>query len=207
LATQALSDPDVPLVVLDLASVETYFLVRPLSGLADERDGAVWCPLISEPAPLDLAVHAARACADRLQIPFVRPNRHPRPVPRAMRLAALAAARSGGAIWTVRATRLAWATGADLDRLGEASGSQDRDTEDDLEGYLELMAEEIGLNVRDAKLAAEEGSQWDLALHSLAGTLAQLGIHSAPALRWQRRLYTGQAAICAALADAASIRP
>jgi 2-hydroxychromene-2-carboxylate isomerase len=191
----------VPLVVIDLASVETYFLVRPLSGLAVEQAGAVWCPLISQPAQLDLDVDAARGYANRLQIPFVRPETHHAPVPRAMRLAALASQRGRCAIWTVRATRLAWATGADLGRLGEDSRPQDIDAEDDLEGYLELMAEEIGLDVSDAKLAAEEGSQWDLELHSISRWLAQLGIHSAPALRWQGNLYTGLDAISAVLAD------
>jgi AcrR family transcriptional regulator len=197
----ALSDPDVPLVVIDLASVETYFLVRPLSGLAVEQAGAVWCPLTSEPAQLDLDVDAARACANRLQIPFVRPETHHAPVPRAMRLAALASQRGRCAIWTVRATRLAWATGADLGRLGEDSRPQDNDAEDDLEGYLELMAQEIGLDLCDAKLAAEEGSRWDLELHSISRRLARLGIHSAPALRWQGNLYTGLDAISAVLAD------
>jgi len=200
-AEPAWSDPEVPLVVIDLASVETYLLVRALSDLAIERDGAVWCPLISEPAPLDLDVDAARAYANRLQIPFVRPARHPAPVPRAMRLAALAGARGCGAIWTVRATRLAWATGADLDRLDASAGLDARREEDDLQGYLRLMAPEIGLGVSDAKLAAEEGSPWDLELHSIAGRLAQLGIHSAPALRWQGTLHTGLDAIAAVLAD------
>jgi AcrR family transcriptional regulator len=194
-------DPDVPLVVIDLASVETYLLVGPLSGLALEEAGAVWFPLISEPAQLDLDVDAARGYANRLQIPFVRPETHPAPVPRAMRLAALASRRRRGAIWTVRATRLAWATGADLGRLGQDSCPQVADTEDDLEGYLELMAEEIGLDVSDAKLAAEEGSEWDLELRSIAGRLAQLGIQRAPALRWQGDVYTGLDAISAVLAD------
>jgi AcrR family transcriptional regulator len=197
----ALSDPDVPLVVIDLASVETYFLVWPLSGLAVEQAGAVWCPLISEPARLDLDLDAARACANRLQIPFVRPETHHAPVPRAMRLAALASQRGRCAIWTVRATRLAWATGADLARLGEDSRPQDIDAESDLEGYLEPMAQEIGLDVSDAKLAAEEGSPWDLELHSTSRRLARLGIHNAPALRWQRHIYTGFDAISAVLAD------
>jgi AcrR family transcriptional regulator/2-hydroxychromene-2-carboxylate isomerase len=200
-AERCWSDPDVPLVVIDLASVETYFLVRPLSGLAVEQAGAVWCPLISEPAQLDLDVDAARACANRLQLPFVRPETHHAPVPRAMRLAALASQRGRCAIWTVRATRVAWATGADLARLGEDSRPQDEDAEDDLEGYLELMAREIGLDLCDAKLAAEEGSQWDLELHSISRRLARLGIHSAPALRWRGNIYTGLDAISAVLAD------
>jgi hypothetical protein len=67
--------------------------------------------VISEPAQLDLDLDVAMCYANRLEIPFVRPATHSAPVPRAMRLAALACQRSRGAIWTVRATHLAWATG------------------------------------------------------------------------------------------------
>jgi 2-hydroxychromene-2-carboxylate isomerase len=200
----ALSDPDVPLVVMDLASAETYFLVRALSGVAVEASGAIWCPLISEPAPLDLDIDAAADCAERLQLPFVRPERHPAPVPRAMRLAALAAARGQAAIFTVRATRLAWSTGSDLDRLGEDMGLDAGDTEDDLEGYLRLMMQEIGVDVAEAKLAAREGSEWDLKLHSIARDLRRLGIHSAPALRLRGTLYAGQEEMSAVLAEPGS---
>ena len=77
----------------------------------------------------------------------------------------------------------------------------DSDPDDDPEGYLRLMVEEIGIDVCEAKLAAREGSEWDVELHALAGGLARLGIHAAPALRWRRRLYTGLAAISAVLAD------
>src|SRR5664279_3869612 len=87
LVDRALSDPDVPLVAMDLASVESYLLVRGLSYLAVEQDGALWCPLLSRPAALDLDTDAARLHADRLQLPFVRPERHPAPVPTAMRIA------------------------------------------------------------------------------------------------------------------------
>ncbi len=201
LVDRALSDPDLPLVAIDLASVESYLLVRPLSYLAAEQDGALWCPLSSAPASLDLDVDAARMHADRLRLPFVRPERHPAPVPKAMRIAALAAARSRGALFTVRATRLAWSTGADLDRLELGAGLEDSDPHDDPEGYLRLMVEEIGLDVRDAKLAAREGSEWDVELQALADGLARLGIHAAPALRWRRKPYTGLAAISTVLAE------
>ncbi len=201
LVDRALSDSALPLVAVDLASVESYLLVLPLSYLAVERDGALWCPLLSKPASLDLDIDAARTHARRLRLPFVRPERHPAPVPRAMRIAALAAARSRGAIFTVRATRLAWSTGADLDRLELGAGLGNCDPDDDPEGYLRLMVEEIGLDVREAKLAAREGSEWDLELHALAGGLARLGIHAAPALRWRGNLYTGLAAICSVLAE------
>ncbi len=201
LVDRALSDPDVPLVAMDLASVESYLLVRGLSYLAVEQDGAFWCPLLSRPAALDLDIDAARLHADRLQLPFVRPERHPAPVPTAMRIAALAAARGRAAIFTVRATRLAWSTGADLDRLELGAGLEDPDQDDDPEGYLRLMAQEIGLAVEDAKLAAQEGSEWDVELHALAGGLAQLGIDTAPALRWRGKLHTGLVAISAVLAE------
>src|ERR1019366_10040713 len=164
LVDRALSDPDVPLVAMDLASVESYLLVRGLSYLAVEQDGALWCPLLSRPAALDLDIDAARLHADRLQLPFVRPERHPAPVPTAMRIAALAAARGRAAIFTVRATRLAWSTGAALDRLELGAGLEDPDQDDDPEGYLRLMAHEIGLALEDAKLAAQEGSEWDAEL-------------------------------------------
>jgi AcrR family transcriptional regulator/2-hydroxychromene-2-carboxylate isomerase len=201
------SDPDVPLVVVDLASVETYVLVRALSDLAVERQGAVWCPLISEPAELDLDVEAARRHVERLQLPFVRPEHHPAPLPRAMRLATFASARGSGAIFTIRATRLAWAAGADLDRLGDQPRLEDGEIEDDLDDYLRLIANEIGLDVEEAKLAMEDGSNWDDQLDQAADCLAELGIDSAPALRWQGQIYTGLDAISAVLADSGKHPP
>jgi AcrR family transcriptional regulator len=195
------SDPDVPLVVIDLASVETYVLVRPLSDLAVERQGAVWCPLISKPAGLDLDVEAARRHVDRLQLPFVRPERHPAPLPKAMRLATFASARGSGAMFTIRATRLAWAAGADLDRLGDQPSVEDGEIANGLEDYLRLIAREIGLDIEEAKLAMEDGSDWDAQLDQAAGCLAELGIDSAPALRWQGKIYTGLDSISALLAD------
>jgi 2-hydroxychromene-2-carboxylate isomerase len=185
--------------VIDLASVETYLLVRDLSALAFEEHGARWCPLISQPAPLDLDMEAASAHANRLQLPFVRPERHPAPVPKAMRLAALAAARGQGALFTLRATRLAWSTGADLDRLGEDHGLDGE--EDDPAAYLPLMMEEIGIELGEARRAAAQGSDWDLELDSIAGSLARLGIHRAPALLWRGRLLEGRDAISTVLTD------
>jgi 2-hydroxychromene-2-carboxylate isomerase len=196
------SDLDVPLVVIDLASVETYLLVRDLSALAVEAHGARWCPLISQPAPLDLDIEAASACANRLQLPFVRPERHPAPVRKAMRVATLAAARGQAALFTVRATRLAWSTGADLDRLGE--GQEVEGEEDDPAAYLPLMMEEIGIEPGEARRAATEGSDWDLELTSIAGSLGRLGIQAAPALRWRGRLHVGRDAILSVLPDSKS---
>jgi AcrR family transcriptional regulator/2-hydroxychromene-2-carboxylate isomerase len=195
------SDPDVPLVVIDLASVETYVLVRPLSDLAVERQGAVWCPLISKPTRLDLDVEAARRHVERLQLPFVRPEHHPAPLPRAMRLATFASAHACGAIFTIRATRLAWAAGADLDCLGDQPSLKDGEIEDDLDDYLRLIVRELGLDIEEAKLAMQDGSDWDGQLDQAADCLAELGIDTAPALRWQGNIYTGLDAISALLAD------
>ena len=201
LVDRALSNPDLPLVAIDLASVETYLLVRPLSYLAVEQDGAIWCPLPSRPASLDLDIDAAMVHAHSLRLPFVRPVRHPAPVPTAMRIAALAAARARGVLFTVRATRLAWSTGADLDRLELGGGLEGSEPDDDPEGYLRLMVDEIGIDVCEAKLAAREGSKWDVELHALASRLARLGIHAAPTLRWRGKLYTGLTAISTVLAE------
>lgn len=198
---------DVPLVVTDLASVETYLLVRALSDLAAEEDGAVWCPLISGPAPLDLDVDTARRYATRLQVPFVRPELHPAPVPRAMRIAALAAARGRGAIFTIMATRLAWATGADLNRLDEETNPEEEEVEANLEEYLRLIVQRIGIDFSMAKLAAEESSDWDVELRAIASSLAQAGIHTAPALRWHGRLYNGLVGICAVLSESGRAQP
>jgi predicted DsbA family dithiol-disulfide isomerase len=157
--------------------------------------------LISKPAGLDLDLEAARLHVDRLQLPFVRPERHPAPLPKAMRLATFASARGSGAIFTIRATRLAWAAGADLDRLGEQPSLEDGEIANGLEDYLRLIAREIGLDVEEAKLAMKDGSDWDAQLDRAAGCLAELGIDSAPALRWQGNIYTGLDAISAVLAD------
>jgi hypothetical protein len=69
------------------------------------------------------------------------------------------------------------------------------------------MAHEIGLDLSLAKLAAEEASDWDAELHSIARDLTQLGIHTAPALRWHGQICTGLVAICTLLADSGSRQP
>jgi 2-hydroxychromene-2-carboxylate isomerase len=182
---------DVPLVVLDLASVETYFLVQPLSCLAFEQEGAVWCPLISDPAPLDRDEPGARARADALQLELQWPARHPQPVPRAMRVAALACDHGRGADFMLGMSRLAWGSGRDLDDPGE----------------YEFLAAEIGLDKREAGEAAQEGSAYDRRLSDVAGRLKRLGIATAPALRWQRQIYAGSRSIALVLAESRSAQP
>jgi len=176
---------DAPLVVLDLASVETYFLVQPLSCLAFEQEGAVWCPLISDPAPLDRDEPGARARAAALELELQWPERHPKAVPRAMRVAALACDHGRGADFMLGMSRLAWGSGRDLDDPGE----------------YEFLAVENGLDRREAADAAQEGSAYDRRLAEVAGRLERLGIAAAPALRWQGQLYAGSEAIAPLLAQ------
>lgn len=189
--TRALRDPRVPLVVLDLRSVETYLLAQPLTWLAVERDGAIWCPLASEPAPLDLDRETARCLAERLRLPLAWPERHPAPVPKAMRVAALACARGSGATFMFGMSRLAFAGAADLE---------------DPEQYL-LGIQETNLTEHETALAAQDKTEWDVELRSLAVQLRELGIARAPALRWHGRLYVGTHAITPVLAQSSSSQP
>jgi 2-hydroxychromene-2-carboxylate isomerase len=184
-------DPSVPLVVLDLASIETYFLVQPLSCLAFEQDGAVWCPLISDPAPLDRDRRGAQERAAALELELEWPARHPQPVPRAMRVAALACDHGHGADFMLAMSRLAWGSG--------------RDPDDPVE--YEFLATETGLDKREAADAAQEGSAYDRRLADVAGRLKQLGIATAPALRWQGRLHSGSESIAPLLAQSQSAQP
>jgi 2-hydroxychromene-2-carboxylate isomerase len=180
----------VPLVVLDLASVETYFVVQPLSCLAFEQEGAVWCPLIGDPAPLDRDRARARERAGALELELQWPAGHPKAVPRAMRVAALACDHGCGAEFMLGMSHLAWGSGRDLDDPRE----------------YEFLAAEIGLEAREASEAAQEGSAYDRRLREVAARLGRLGIVAAPALRWQGRVYAGSGAIAPLLAEPQSAR-
>jgi 2-hydroxychromene-2-carboxylate isomerase len=191
LSPAALRDPQAPLVVLDLCSVETYLLAQPLAWLAEEQAGAIWCPLASGPAPLDGDRAAAERAAERLQLPLTWPGRHPEPVFRATRVAALACARGFGAACIFGMSRLAFGGGADLE---------------DPEQYL-LAVEEAGVTPQEAMLAARAGDTWDARLRVLAQELRQLGIVAGPALRWQGHLHLGTREIAALLAHSPHAQP
>jgi 2-hydroxychromene-2-carboxylate isomerase len=190
-ARETLRYPETPLVALDLRSVETYLLAQPLTWLARESEGALWCPLPSEPAPLDLDRAAAKRAADRLELPLAWPERHPATVPKAMRVAALACAGGWGAAYVFGMSRLAFGGAGDLE---------------DLEEYL-LGIEETDVTAREAALAATEGSGWEAELGRLASELRSLGIMRAPALRWEGRLYLGTREIAPVLARSANSQP
>jgi len=177
------SDPGVPLVVFDLASVETYFLAQPLGALSLRSEGMLWCPLASPAAALDVDRVAALEYARKLGLPLVWPVGHPAGVGRAMRVATLACARGYASFYVFGMTRLAFGGGADLDDPGE---------------YL-LAAEECGLDDAEVRAAAGEDSVFDRELVSAAGELARLGIDRAPVLRWEGATYTGVAEIAPVL--------
>lgn len=183
----ALRDSEVPLVVLDLASVETYLLVQPLTGLALESKGAVWCPIVGGAGQLDRDRDAARRAAARIELPLTFPARHPAPLPRATRIAALASNIGCGGSVIFAMSRAAFGGGADLDYP---------------DGYMPALAG-TGLSGQEARLAAEKGAYWDGELQALDRELRGLGIDRAPALRWEGAVYRGVLEIAGLLADSA----
>jgi 2-hydroxychromene-2-carboxylate isomerase len=201
-----LNDPAVPLVVLDLASVETYLLVQPLGWLARQSEGALWCPLASAPAPLDLDTDAAGRCAQRARLPLNLPERHPAPVPRAMRVAMLASQRGRAASFMFRMSRLAFGSALDVDQITGSVEWENVDP-DHPEQYLVAVEDEMDLDPDEAMIAAEAGSSCDRELQAIAAELQRIGITSAPALRWDRDIHLGATAITRVLPQSESIQP
>jgi hypothetical protein len=186
-----LRDSRVPLVVLDLASVESYLLLQPLTGLALESAGAIWCPLASDPAPLDLDRESAARVASTVALAVSWPVRHPAAVPRAMQVATLACSRGQGAAVMYALSRIAFGGGGDVDEPKE---------------YLPAL-KDTDLAAQEARLAAESGSRWEGELRRLALELAAIGIRRAPALRWGGQLYLGSRAIASVLGESPSSQP
>jgi 2-hydroxychromene-2-carboxylate isomerase len=196
----------VPLVILDLASVETYLLVQPLSWLARQSEGTLWCPLASAPAPLDLERDAARSCAERARLPLNWPQRHPAPVPKAMRLAMLASRQGRAASFMFQMTRLAFGSALDVDQITGSVEWENVDP-DHPEQYLLAIDAGMGLDPDEAVLAAEAGSSCDRELQAIAAELRRIGITSAPALRWDGQTHLGAAAITCVLPQSESTQP
>jgi 2-hydroxychromene-2-carboxylate isomerase len=195
-----LSDPDAPLVVLDLASVETYLLVGILSRNVSEARGALWCPLESEPAELDLDRSQAKGLASDLGLSVTWPGGHWRPVPRAMRVAALALDRGCAPSYMRSMSRVAFGAGMDVDRVS-ASVEPKRSHLIDFEPYAVAVDRELGLSELEIVDATEQGSRWEHRLQKVASELAELGIDRAPALRHDGQIHFGARAISALLAE------
>ena len=143
------------------------------------------CPLISDPAPLDRDRAGAQERAGALELELQWPASHPKAVPRAMRVAALACDHGRGADFMLGMSRLAWAAGRDPDDPGE----------------YEFLAAEHGLDAGEAREAAQAGSVYDRRLRDVASRLERLGIAAAPALRWETQIYQGSEAIAPLLAE------
>ena len=105
------------------ACVELFFdLGDPFSYLAAERverafDAVTWTPVTGP--TLDGRMRGVRALAEerarQLRMPLVWPERFPAPVPRAMRVAALAIELGRGPEFALAASRLAFCGGFDLE--------------------------------------------------------------------------------------------
>jgi 2-hydroxychromene-2-carboxylate isomerase len=192
------SDPRVPLVVLDLASVETYLLVHLLSRTISEPGGAVWCPLESGPAELDRDRSRAERQAAELDFSVKWPRAHWRPVPRAMRVAALAMARGCAEPYIRTMSRMAFAAAMDVN---EVSAPIQPERCRELDGYYVAVDEDLGLDGTEVTLATQDSSEWDLRLKSVAAELAAIGVTSAPAIRRDGEIRVGASAILPLLAE------
>ena len=177
-----ISDND--LFAFDLASVETYLVAGRVWKMAPI--GLVWCPVSlgtlgpgATPSVLDADRGAAERRAREIGLPLAWPERHGESLPRALRVAALAAEQGRGGTFMLAAARLAFAGGYNLD------------WDPDL---LLDAASVAGLNPRQAMLAADDHSR-DLALEQQAARLRSLGISLLPALRINRELALGERAI------------
>jgi 2-hydroxychromene-2-carboxylate isomerase len=148
--------------------------------------GLAWCPVAlatlapgAPPGALDADRWAAERRAREVGLPLAWPERHGEPLPRALRVAALAAEQGRGGTFMLAAARLAFAGGYNLD------------WDPDL---LLDAASVAGLNPRQAMLAADDHSR-DLALEEQAARLRSLGISLLPALRVNRELALGERSI------------
>jgi 2-hydroxychromene-2-carboxylate isomerase len=190
------SDPRTPLVVLDLASVETYLLVGLLSRTISEPGGALWCPLLSAPAELDRDRARAEWHAAELGFSVKWPREHWRAVPRAMRIAAVAVTRGCAEPYLRTMSRMAFAAGLDVDKVS-ASGQSGLD----FESYYVSVNENLGLSAAEIALAVHDRTEWESSLKSISSELKAIGITRAPAVRHDGEVHVGASAILPLLAE------
>jgi 2-hydroxychromene-2-carboxylate isomerase len=175
-------DSDVPLVALDLASVETYLLIRLLSRNVPETGRALWCPLESGPANFDLNHREAEDRAAELGLTVTWPSEHWTPVPRAMRVAALAMTHRCAETYIRAMTRTAFAAGMNVNKVS-APIEPKRSHLLDPEPYYVAVNKKLGLSGPAVTRATRDGSKAESRLRTIAGQLAELEITQAPALR------------------------
>ncbi len=163
-----------------------YFdLADPGTYLAAERVERLPVPVAWQPAILPGARAMATATTTRrareLALPVVWPERHPRPLPRAQRVAAHAARSGRGAEFVLAATRLAFCGGFDLE---------------DPAVFAEAVAA-AGLDL-DAALGAARSPEVDAELHAAGRFLAEHGATTMPVVQAGRALFAGEARLAEA---------
>jgi 2-hydroxychromene-2-carboxylate isomerase len=137
-------------------------------------------PLVGE--ALERAIARAERQAAELRMPLVWPERHPAPVPAAMRVATYATAEGRGGAFAIAAGRLAFCGGFDVedpDIIAEAAAA-------------------AGLDIDEA-LAAARDARRDKVVAAAGRALWAEGCHALPALRTDGRVYGGEERIVAAL--------
>jgi 2-hydroxychromene-2-carboxylate isomerase len=200
LPATSLRDSNVSLVVLDLASVETYLLVRLLSRTTSEMGGAIWCPLEGGPAELDIERAAAERRASELQLSVRWPSERWCPVPRAMRVAALAMEHRCAEPYMRGMSRMAFANGLDINKVTAPIQPNPGHLLDPEPLYAAVDAE-LALDEKQVMKATHEGSRYDRELRGIANQLFNLGIARTPSLRHEGALYVGADAISAVLLE------
>jgi hypothetical protein len=201
-----LGDPEAPLIALDLASVETYLLVGTLSRNMPDAGRALWCPIESGPAELDLDRAEAELLASELHLSITWPCGPWRAVSRAMRVGVLALDRGCAPSYMRSMSRVAFGAGMDVDKVSGPIEPQ-RTHLTDFEPYAVAVDEEWGLSALDIAVATQQDSRWDLRLRRIASELAQLGIVRAPALRLDGEVHIGARAISERFRESACYWP
>jgi 2-hydroxychromene-2-carboxylate isomerase len=190
----SLSDHRAPSAVPRARATLFVDLASPWSYLAVERAEALLAPVAIRPASAE-ALHrgtpggepgererVARRAAE-LRLPLIWPAEPWRPVPAAMRVAALAATRGCATEFTLAAGRLAYCGGFRLDEpesLAEAAAA----------AGLELTA----------ALQAAGDPRWDGLLESTGRALLSGGADRLPAVICRGRLYCGEGRVAEAAA-------
>jgi 2-hydroxychromene-2-carboxylate isomerase len=194
LASRPASDApavDAATFLFDLASPDTYLVAERVERRCGD-DGwqpAVLGPPAGPPDERELArtVAAVELRARELRLPLIWPERHPAPVPSAMRVATLAAERGCAAAFAIAAGRLAFCGGFDLEDPA----------------ILADAAAAAGLDVKEALVAARDARRDALSVAAGRALLAE-GVAALPVLRQEERLYSGEQRITAALLLSAS---
>jgi 2-hydroxychromene-2-carboxylate isomerase len=182
-----------------------FDLACPFSYLAAERverafGHVTWTPASSETlqrrclADDAEGVELTRAAAERraatLRLPLVWPDGFPKPVPAAMRAAAVAGERGRGSAFVLAAGRLAFCGGFDLD-----------DPE-----ILAEAAAAAGIPLEDCFQAAGDSAR-DGAAEAAGRKLLAAGADRLPALRVGRSLFWGEQRVGAAAASVRQATP